>query len=213
MTHEFLLPWLALAAVQLAATISPGPAFAMTVRNATVHGRAAGAMTAIGLGQGVGVHVILVLTGISILLTKIPFLFMAIKYAGAAYLIYIGIKALGAKPKEAETINPNEKPKNPNRNLWSFMTQGFMTNLLNPKAWVFYAAVFSQFITPETPLAIMILYGFTDVAIETVWFTLLSVFLTHPPIRARFIAISHWIERICGGLLIALGVKLALSKL
>lgn len=213
MTPEFLLPWLALAGVQLAATLSPGPAFAMSVRNSTVHGRTAGIITAIGLGQGVGVHVILVLTGISILLAKIPFLFIAIKYTGAAYLIYIGIKALCAKPAEEEQVTTNEKAKNPNRSKFSFVAQGFMTNLLNPKAWVFFTAVFSQFITTETPASIMALYAITIIAIETGWFITLSLFLTHNSIRTRFIAISHWIERVCGGLLTALGIKLAISKL
>ena len=75
MTLELFLPFIAYAGINIAATLSPGPAFAMTVRNATIHGRSAGIMTSIGLGLGVGIHMILVLTGISVLIMKVPALF------------------------------------------------------------------------------------------------------------------------------------------
>ena len=193
--HDYLLPWLTLMGVQVIEIASPGPAFAMTVRNATVHGRRAGIMTAIGLGQGVGLHVFLVLTGISIILMKMPLLFYFIKYAGAAYLIYIGVKGLMAKPRAHGR------------------RRSFIAIALNPKAWIYFSAVFSQFITPETPVQVLVLYGASDVFIETFWFAGLSVFLTYPLIQQRFLAFSHWIDRVCGAALAGLGIKMALSKL
>jgi len=211
MTTIFL-SWLLLASIQLAATMSPGPAFALTVRNAIAHHRKAGLLTACGLGLGVGIHVIFVLTGLSIVISEYPPIFLFIKYAGAAYLIYIGIKGLTAKAQKNIDIDQDVKAKNPNRKPLSFLTQGLMTNILNPKAWVFFPAIFLQFITPETPTTILTLYGLTSVLIETIWFSCMTIFLTAPKIRQSFLSISHWIDKACGGLLIALGVKLILDK-
>lgn len=210
--NEFLSAWILLAGVQTAATLSPGPAFAMTLRNATVHGRKQGMFTAIGLGLGVAAHVIFVLTGFALLLSKTPLLFATIKYAGAAYLIYIGIKGLRAKPGSEMKVDLQTQ-KTKGRHTLSFVQQGFLTNLLNPKAIVFFTAVFAQFITPDMPLEQQSLFGLTCTIIEMIWFTVLTLVLTHAVIRQKFTAISHWIDRICGGLLIALGVRLALSKL
>lgn len=213
MTPEFLLPWLIFLGISIAATLSPGPAFVITLNNAIKHGRAQGIITAIGLGLAVALHVSAVLTGLSLLMHQVPFLFLIIKYAGAAYLIYIGAKAMLSKQSKSDLINQNAQPKNPDRTLASFFTQGFLTNALNPKAWVYFSVVFAQFITPDMPLQIKALYGATSMIVEATIFSALSIVLTHAAIRARFMAISHWIERICGGLLIALGVKLAISKL
>lgn len=217
---EFLTAWLLIAAVQLAATLSPGPAFAMALRNALAYDRRAGIFTAIGLGAGVGAHVLFVLCGLAFILSQSVFLFTAIKYIGAAYLLYVGSKALFAK-KAADEENAGQNLKSalqeqpagrPCSDLKA-LRMGFLTNLLNPKAVIFFTAVFTQFIDPHTPTGIVALYGATSVVIEIGWFATLALILTHKSVKARFMRISHWIERVCGGLLMALGVRLALSKM
>ena len=67
--------------------------------------------------------------------------------------------------------------------------------------------------SPETPVQVLVLYGASDVFIETFWFAGLSVFLTYPLIQQRFLSVSHWIDRVCGAALAGLGIKMALSKL
>ena len=192
--------------------MSPGPAFAMTVRNAIAHNRKAGIFTSLGLGIGVGVHVLAVIAGVSILFTHYPVLFYIIKYAGAAYLITIGLKALINKPNKAQTIDEHTKPNNPNRTAWSFFIQGILTNVLNPKAWIWFPTIITQFIHPGISFETLTLYGGTIIALEAGWFTALSIFLTHEKIQTTFLSISHWIERTCGALLIGLGLKLILDK-
>lgn len=208
---ELFYTWLALAAIQAAATISPGPAFAITLRNAVQGDRMSGILTSIGLGLGVGLHILFVIFGIAVLVAQSEILYNIVKYSGAAYLIYIGAKAIMAKPraKGPKSIDSVIKNPSPLRRIQN----GFWTNVLNPKALVFFTAVYAQFITPETPWEISTLYGFTSVFIEVVWFSLVTIFLTTQTIRTKFLNISHWIERVCGGLLIALGVKLAVSKI
>ena len=147
------------------------------------------------------------------MIAKSAFVLNFIKYAGAAYLAYIGIKSLLVK-KPAKIEQPDDvQYHSPKRMSWyKAIVQGFMTNMLNPKAIVFFTAVLTQFIDASTPLSIQILYAITCAMIEFLWFAFVAVVLTNPAIKKRFMRFMHWIERVCGGLMIALGLKLALTK-
>lgn len=209
------LQWLLIASVQAAATISPGPAFVVAVRNAMAYDRRTGIFTAFGLGLGVAVHVLVVLCGLAVLLQHYTFVFDLIRYAGAAYLIYIGSKALIArrKPNSATEAVPDAVvPRKAGISGRKALAIGFLTNLLNPKAVIFFTAVFTQFIGPGTPFWVMALYGATSVFIEIAWFSGVAAVLTDRRIKERFMGVVHWVERTCGGLMIGLGVKLAFSK-
>jgi RhtB (resistance to homoserine/threonine) family protein len=209
------LAWCLFAAVQMAATMSPGPAFAVSVRNVMAYGRRGGIFTALGFGVGVGAHVVFVLCGLSVVITQSVLLFSIIKYAGAAYLVYIGVKAVLSKKAEGQPQTDLIVEDVPKARIsdWKAFRVGVLTNLLNPKAVVFFTAVFTQFIDFNAGMHVLALYGLTSVFIEIIWFSLLAVFLTHARIHAVFKAFAHWIERVCGGLMVALGVKLALSKM
>lgn len=213
MIHELYLTLLALATIHLIAVASPGPDFALIVKNSIGKGRKAGLASSAGIALAAGLHVIFVLTGISLLVTKFPPLFYAIQYGGAAYLIYIGIKSLGAKACKIETNKISDQTQSKQIKYLPYFVQGFVTNALNPKAWIYFTAIFSQFINLETPPQVLFFYWIIIMFIQIGWFSGMAFFLTHPVIRKRFMTISHWIERICGGLLVALGLKLALSKI
>jgi threonine/homoserine/homoserine lactone efflux protein len=207
---EHLASWLLFCSVNIAATIWPGPAFALTIRNCIVYNRRAALLTTIGLGLGVGVIVVLLLCGLSVLLEN-SFIYNLVRYAGAAYLFYLGVKAILAQKKPAQdseattvehkTISDREA-----------LQMGLFTNFLNVKGMIFLTAIYTQFITPATPLAMTIVYALTSVAIEIGWFALVAILLTDPRVKRRFLSFSHWIERVCGGLLIASAIRLALSK-
>lgn len=204
--------WLLMASVQAAATISPGPAFVVAVRNAMAYDRRTGIFTAFGLGLGVGVHVLVVLCGLAVLLQHYTFMFDLIRYAGAAYLIYIGAKALMSRAKPKAVSTDAVAPERVGISARKAVSIGFLTNLLNPKAVVFFTAVFTQFIGPGTPISVMALYGVTSVVIEIAWFSGVAVVLTDRRIKERFMGAVHWVERTCGGLMIGLGIKLAFSR-
>lgn len=210
----FFLTWLAFAATQIAAAMSPGPAFILTVRHAITHGRTTGIYTAIGLGLGVAIHVGLVLVGLAAVMTQSFFLYSIIKYLGAGYLIYIGIKGLRARPRVSQQEgNDTTPPANVSLTAAVAIRSGLLTNLLNPKALVFSTSIVTQFIHPDTPKTTLLLFWLTSTTIEILWFSLVSAVLNYKEIKQRFIAASHWIDRICGGLLVGLGIKLAISKL
>lgn len=215
---DLFLKWLAFAWIQAMATVSPGPAFAVAVRSALVHGRRTAIFNAIGLGLGVGAHVFLVLTGSALLFSRSVLLFDAVRLVGAAYLVYVGIKALRARKRAVEPQEAFETGEAAVQFLQDVspgagIRAGFLTNLLNPKAIVFFTAVLTQFIEEDSSAPVLFLYGATSVAIEITWFVLLTLFLTDIRVRNRFLSVSHWVERICGGFLLALGIRLALSKI
>ena len=209
---DLLINWILFAGIFGLALISPGPDFVVAVRNSIMHSRLIGIMTAIGFALGVIVHCTYVLAGIATVISQSIILFNIIKFVGAAYLIHIGIQSLRSKGHQDLRIRAGEQKPSNTMSVRQALMSGFLTNLLNPKATIFFLAVFSQFITNETTLAVQISYGATCFFMTAIWFSLVSIFLTIPSIRQSFLSFAHWIDRICGCLLIALGLKLALTK-
>jgi len=206
----FLTNWLLLIGVFTVALASPGPDFVMALRNSILHSRQAGIYTAIGFGLGVGVHVLYCLAGLAYLISQSVVMFNIIKWLGAVYLFYVGFKAL--KSKGFDTPDIAEKGRvamSPTAALRS----GFITNLLNPKATLFFLALFTQILSPEIALYQKAVYGLTCIVMTMLWFSIVATILTTPKIRAAFLRFSKWIDRICGSLFIVLGVKLAVTRL
>lgn len=209
--EAFLAGWLAVLLVQCLATASPGPAAAMAIRNSLVHSRAVGVYTAVGLALGLAVHVIYSLVGIAVLVSRSVLLFNAIKWLGAAYLIYIGVKALRARKHDPADTNGIEGKRRVPKEMSALaaVRSGFLTNLLNPKATLFVLALFTQVVSPETPLLAKGVYGLTAVSVELGWFALVALLISTGPIKRRFDASVHWVERLTGAVLVSLGLKLA----
>lgn len=206
--QDIFLNWLMMLGVFTIALASPGPDFVMAVRNSVLYSRRAGILTAIGFGLGVAVHVTYCLGGLAIVIAKSVLLFNILKFVGAAYLFYVGYKTLKSKGFDGQTEGGLVMPL---MSDWQALRSGFITNLFNPKATMFFLALFTQVIDPHVPLSIQALYGVTAVVMTMVWFTIVATVLTAPAIRAKFIRMSKWIDKVCGGLFIALGVKLAVS--
>lgn len=209
---EIFANWLLFASINLAATMSPGPAFAMTVRTSMAYDRRAALFMALGLGLGVGAMVAIILGGFAVLLSQSVFLYTIFRYIGAAYLAYIGFKALFSKKHYTADISPNIAAMQKTISNWGAIRLGFLTNVLNPKGMVFFSAIYTQFVDPHTSWQVLVIYALTSMILETAWFSAVSLVLTDLRIKRRFMSFAHWIERVCGGLLIALGLKLALSK-
>jgi RhtB (resistance to homoserine/threonine) family protein len=206
--ENIFLNWILLVGIFGMALASPGPDFVVAVRNAILHSRKAGIYTAIGFALGVSVHVTYTLIGIAALIAQSVMLFTILKFAGAAYLFYMGFKALQSKGYSEPTQTQIRQAMSPLQALWS----GFLTNVLNPKATLFFLSIFSQFIGTETTVGVHIFYALTCVVMTALWFSFVAIVLTNPKIKAVFLRFTKWIDRVCGGLLIALGIKLVLTK-
>lgn len=191
--------------------MSPGPNMAMVLRNSLAHSRETGTWTALGLALGDAVHVLYCLVGIAVIISESILLFNAIKWAGAAYLVYVGLKSLRARKHDPlEETGARRRPET--MGALAAVRSGFLTSLLNPKVTLFFLALFTQVIQPETPLLAKGVYGFTVVAIELGWTALVGLLVSAGPVKRRFDAVAHWIERATGAVLILLGLRLALSR-
>lgn len=208
---DIFLNWCLLFVVFGLPLISPGPDFVVAVRNSIIYSRKAGLWTALGFALGVVIHVTYTLFGIATLIAQSVLLFNILKYAGAVYLLYIGYKSLRSVGFDKSFSKDREKQKMDISALQAIRS-GFLTNLLNPKATLFFLAVFSQFITPETTLTVQLLYGATCVIMTAIWFSIVAIILTNRKVKATFMQFTKWIDRLCGVVLITLGIKLALTK-
>ncbi len=206
---DFISTYIIILTATFIAMVSPGPDFLITMRNALGVGRMSGIATAIGIGCAIFVHVGYSVVGIAVLISQSILLFSIIKYLGAAYLIWMGIGALRSQGWEMAV----EKAKNKHKSLRKSFAEGFVTNVLNPKATLFFLALFTQVIAPETPKTWMAIYGTSIALVVGTWFSIVSVLLTQPKIRAKLSAMSVWIDRVTGGMFIALGLKIATEKM
>lgn len=195
------------AMIHLMAVISPGPDLIMCIRNALTYSRRTGLWTALGFGAGIAVHVLYSLAGIALLISKSLLLFNAIKYVGAFYLLYIGIKSLRSQSTTSLEI---EKEEQSEISPFQAFKMGFLTNVLNPKASLFFLSLFTLVLSPDTPFWIMMVSSFIMVINTILWFSLVSVFLTQPKVQRVFIRFEKAFNKVFGALLVSLGVKVAL---
>ncbi|HUX78289.1 MAG TPA: LysE family transporter [Alphaproteobacteria bacterium] len=199
---------ISLAGLNLVALISPGPDFAVVVRNSLIYSRKTALLTALGIALGIFVHVSYSLLGLGFIIKENAWLFVGIKYLGAGYLLYIGISGLRSKKKVLAITNAQLTH---DISAFAAIGSGFLTNALNPKCILFFISLFSVIISPSTPTTIMFIYGFLIFVETLAWFSFVAFCLSGKRTREKFNAVSHWIERVTGGVLIALGAKLFLT--
>ncbi len=202
--HAFLT----IAVIHFFALISPGPDFAVILKQSIGQPRKNVTWTSLGLGLGMALHALYCLLGIGLLISESIVLFNTIKYVGAIYLLYIGWKSLTAKKSATLTI---EHKREQTMSAWKALRMGFLCNALNPKATLFMLALFTQVMSPATTLSMQIFYGVYMATVTFLWFSTLGSILTTNVIRHHIDAIHIWAERTMGAVLIALGLKVALS--
>jgi len=205
------MEFLTVALVHLLAVASPGPDFAVVVRESVTQGQRAGLWTALGVGSGIFVHIAYSLLGIGLIVSQSILLFNLFKWLAAGYLVYLGWKALRARPQlEAATLTAGPVPT---RRARQAFTVGFVTNGLNPKATLFFLSLFTVVISHDTPLAVQAGYGLYLACATTLWFCLVAWLFSRDRVRAGFARMGHWFDRVTGAVLIALSARLALSEI
>lgn len=198
-----------IAVAHLFAVASPGPDFAVVMRQSVRGGTTVGIWTSLGVGSAILLHVTYCLLGVALLLSQSPTLFNGMKLIAAAYLFFLGVQSLRAsmQPAEADHATQQLVVSSAGRAF----ALGFLTNGLNPKATLFFLALFTVVIDPATPLAIQVLYGIYLALATFLWFTLLSLILGISRVRASIIGMGAWLERAMGIILIALALQIALN--
>ena len=149
-----MLELVSVVTITLLAVISPGADFAMVSRNSMFLSRRAGMLTALGISLGVLVHVTYSMLGIGLLISQSILLFNLVKFAGAAYLIWLGISMLRSRKAD-----PQQAVSAAQLSDWQALRIGFLTNALNPKTTLFVVALFTQVISPDTATLTQLGYG------------------------------------------------------
>jgi threonine/homoserine/homoserine lactone efflux protein len=205
-------------AAGLLLNLTPGPDVLYIVTNALRLGARAGVVAALGITAGCFVHIFAAALGVSALMAASTTAFTVLKWAGAAYLVFVGLRMLMARAPAQEVLATN-LIAGCARNTWatglkSIFFQGFWTNVLNPKVALFFLAFVPQFIAPEVvnkPLAFLLLgllFNFNGLGVNIGWA------LTAAWMASRLGAVRagmHWLERVAGLMFIGFGIRLAFS--
>jgi len=204
--------FLALFGVFVLAAIAPGADFACVLRESVSFGRRAGISTAAGVGSAIMVHVAYTVTGVGLIVAQSVLIFTIVKWCGAAYLVYLGVRSLTASRRSPQNFDKTIVPVESARSVVTSYGVGFLTNLLNPKATLFFVSLFATIVSHETPVMTQFAYGAALSVFLALWFSFVAVFLTTRSMRAGYERIGHWIDRATGLILIGLGVRIALQK-
>jgi len=204
---EFLVPILTIAAAIALAAMSPGPSFIMVARTALAVSRRSGLGAALGMGLGAALFATLGLLGLHTLLNTVPTLYWGLKLAGGAYLIYLGWRIFRAARLPLELDVAARQGDLPPR-FWAHCGLGFFTQISNPKTAVVYASIFVSLLPREINLALGVLLVGMIFVIEGGWYAIVALALSAERSRTTYLGWKTSIDRLAGGVMAALGIKL-----
>lgn len=198
--------FIALAGLQLLLAMSPGPATVITIKTASSNGLWAGLVLSLGLATGVLIWALVALTGLSLIFELAPYLQTTLRIAGGLFLIWIGISLW----RHANDPLPDTAGSNPMR-LGRTFRLGVYTDLANPKALAYFAAVFSGVIPAEPTLGAAVAILTMIFVIEMGWYALVSLVFSRPTPQKLYRAAKSVLDRAFGGLIALFGAKIATS--
>ena len=200
--------FLTVAIFHLFAVASPGPDFVLVSRQCFRYGRTVAIWTSLGIAIGILFHVALSLTGLSLLLQNQPDLFWYLKLVASLYIGYLGVVSLisidSINLESSFTNNDGEKLKS--------VSTGLLTNILNPKALIFFITVFTLVIDKETGIIIKSLLGIYMSVATFIWFAFVSTLLTNNIATQRYKKIIPWVEKITGLFLLVIATQILLEN-
>lgn len=202
---------LLITSIHLLAAASPGPDFILVSQQTLSNGKKAGLMASIGIALGLSIHIIYSALGLAAVIANSTVALWSIKIIGGCYLLFLGYQGLSSKAKkstqlsEGIVINKNSSLKN--------IGIGFLCNALNPKAPLYFVALFTVVLSPDLPLSHLAVYGIWMMTLQLAWFSSVVFLLSRPAINDKFQRFSHWIDRVMGGAMMLMGLKVLTSKL
>lgn len=202
--------FVAITLVHLLAAASPGPDFVLVTRQSLLFGRKAGLLASLGIALGLGIHIIYSAAGLAAAVAHSAQWMTAIKLIGGAYLIYLGIK--GLMSRKAGPLEASRAASAPPVSAARQVMTGFLCNAFNPKAPIYFLALFTLVLSPDLPALHLAIYGLWLMLLQLMWFSLVATVFTYGRLREKLFDIRHWIDRAFGAALVALGLKVLLSS-
>ena len=190
-------------------TVSPGPSFVMVARTAVSSGQAEATAASLGMGIGGVIFAIAALAGLQALLLAVPTLYVVLKLAGGLYLAYLGVRIWrGAGERLTVSSEPATKREG---SLLRFLIFGLGTQLSNPKTAIVYASVFATFLPNGVGFQSGVALVVMVFLLETSWYALVALVLSAEKPRKAYLRFKSLIDRVAGGMIFLLGMKLASS--
>jgi|TARA_B110000914_G_scaffold127930_1_gene111599 threonine/homoserine/homoserine lactone efflux protein len=202
------MEFLTIAVLHFFAVSSPGPDYVIVTRQSVRSGRSAALFTSLGIAFGILVHSFAAMTGLTYIISSNPLIFLYLKILAALYLAYLGFISIF----QSSSVNQSSSDILSTDSLYSFRI-GFITNVLNPKAILFFVTVFSIVLDSSTSLILLAFYGSYMAVATFVWFSLVAYLFTNPEIIRKY---SHFLpkfEKILGCLLLLIAFQIILYEL
>ena len=199
--------FLTVAILHFFAVASPGPDFILVTRQCMRYGRKVALWTSLGIALGILFHVALSLTGLTILIQNEPLIFGYLKLAASFYIGYLGLVSLFSR----SSINLDNNFSNEISKKVKSVSTGFLTNVLNPKAFIFFITVFTLVIDIDTTKVIKIFLGIYMSIATFIWFSFISILITNKNAINRFKKSIPLVERFTGLLLIFIALQIFLQ--
>ena len=193
--------------LHLLGVMSPGPDFFLIVKQSLCQGRKVSVLTSLGIGSGIIIHVLFCIFGLGSIISKSAPIFNMIMILGALYIIYMGIQSLlvNASPIIMDySISQKD-------NGYTAFGKGFITNMLNPKATLFFLSIYTIIINNNPPIYIQLAYGLWMAIATATWFCFLSTVLTNQIITSRLEILGNKIQKIMGIVLLIVGFKILIN--
>jgi RhtB (resistance to homoserine/threonine) family protein len=207
---NYLPEFLTIVVAHALAVASPGPDFALVLRQSLAHGRRTAIWSSIGIGCGLSIHIGYCILGLGYFLKNSAAALTTVKYLGAAYLALVGVQALMSKPRRDDVDLAGGRSAPTDGAAW---TTGFLVNVLNPKAALFFISLFPLAVSGSTPKLVQVGYGVWMTLATVAWFSFVAVVFTREEVRRRFLRHGHWIDRALGVVFIGFALSLVFAKL
>ncbi|TWX73851.1 LysE family translocator [Colwellia sp. C1TZA3] len=206
--NTYMAEIIAVSTIAILMAMLPGADFVLVTRTSINNGRLAGLYMSLGMCLSVCIHASYSIAGLAVVIANSVWLFSAIKYLGAAYLIYIAWQLLTT----AKPLNNQQKHQTADISPFIALRRGFTCNILNPKTSIFFLSIFTQVVSVDTPLIMQISYGLIIILAHFIWYSGVALLLSHPSILPRFNRQKQKIDKVAGFVLMLLAVKLTLMS-
>ncbi|HEX2647654.1 MAG TPA: LysE family translocator [Candidatus Dormibacteraeota bacterium] len=198
--------YLAFLGVSFLVICTPGQDTALTIRNTLLGGRRAGAATAVGVSAGQATWTVATSAGLAVVLMASAPLFLAVRLAGAAYLVYLGLRSFFGRRTEQVVAGPTQTPG------WAF-AQGYLSNLGNAKMVAFFISLLPPFAGPHPSFGLLLALGFNFCLLTLAWLVAYAFAVERMRRWIRRAAVKQTLDRMLGAVLVALGVRVGVEAL